>query len=178
MADIQRWMSDVRERKNEQGFPTVKAAQLAMLEVVVRRVCEELEQAGMQGVQKPTHMANASESSQTTPSARVHTASQCAQTETKLPSADKSVHMIATGDSSVDGERISAPPLPQKKRQSTTKTEVKAPGLWSKGNPAQRRVVTQHPNTPHTIRSPSGPLIRCLHGGPGTGKSYILKLIK
>ena len=96
-ADVHRWMAEVRARKNEQGKPAVRKAQLAMLEIVVDRVCAELE-------------------------------------------------------------------------------EGEAPALASPE--AKRRRKGHAKEAPQARGQAVDPLIWCMHGGPGTGKSHVLKLIR
>ena len=96
-ADVHKWMAEVRARKNKQGQPAVRKAQLEMLQIVVDRVCAELE----------------------------------------------------------EGEAAAAP------------------------NPeAKRRRKGHAKETPKAQREAADPLIWCMHGGPGTGKSHVVKLVR
>ena len=45
-ADVRAWLAAVRRRKDKRGLPLVKQAQVQMLQVVVDRLCAELEALG------------------------------------------------------------------------------------------------------------------------------------
>jgi hypothetical protein len=47
------WTAEVRARRDAHGQPAVKQAQLAMLQIVVDRVCTELEEAGREEARRP-----------------------------------------------------------------------------------------------------------------------------
>ena len=52
-GEVRGWMAEVRARRDAHGHPAVKQAQLVMLQIVVDRVCTELEEAGQEEARRP-----------------------------------------------------------------------------------------------------------------------------